>query len=80
MQRSKKHLWPMMISISAIGFLNGCRSVEPNATFNPQAVYRIPPEGLLLSDLVDDATNERTGPIWVHPGAFVFCAPDELSE
>jgi hypothetical protein len=50
------------------------------SVFNPQAVYQIPPEGLWLTDLVDAATDTRTGPIYVLPGTLVVYDAESVSE
>ena len=57
----------------------GCVSSVPTATFNPGAIYQVPPEGAWMNDLVDDATKRRTGTIWVPPGTLLVYDSGEVN-
>ena len=39
----------------------------------------VPPEGLTLPDLIDDATHDRTGKIYVPAGTLLIYEPTEIS-
>lgn len=66
--------------LGATACLSGCMSDGPSAIFNPEAVYQIAPEGAWMTDLVDDATRQRTGPIYVPPGTLLIYEPTEIAE
>ena len=72
----KSKLLPILICIPLL--LTGCATVsrqyekaakvakkKTNTTFNPKAVYQLPPGGAWLEDLIDIETKKRQGPVFV---------------
>ena len=57
----------------------GCAS-KPSTIFNPNAVYMFPPEGLIVSDLIDVKTQERTGRVYVPAGTMVLYDAESIGE
>lgn len=64
--------------ISVIGFLPGCETIDPATTYNPEAVYRVPANGLWMQDLIDDATGQKQGRMFVLPGTFLVYDGSEI--
>lgn len=61
----------MLVLIGVMSLVDGCKTNEPSAIYNPSAVYLSPPEGF-YANLVDEGTLKRTGRMWVPAGVTIF--------